>query len=311
VSRPHAIIVLIALQIVIAGRSVLAITIDDFAAGPFSIEVVRSETESTTVSGLPPDHTLGGSRYVTLRGSGPSPQSSVRVTVDTAAGEFRYNADPGATAVNFVVRYGHTSSLQANLLSDGANALVFDFAFANFESGGGNFDIVVDTEPGSRYLYVPVSNSSSPFSLVLPFRAFSTGRSGANFANVSSISFGTGNGNLRGDFTLNEIRTDFFPEGDYNFDRAVDELDYLLWSSHFGNGGPYWSAYPVHPADGNRDGIVNGADYLLWRKSRDAYAGEAGMSAVPEPRVPVQVLLTVCASIAFGLSKRRQLKTHK
>ena len=258
---------------------VRAIVIDDFSTGPMAIEVVRLQTKSATMSLLPPSQTLGGARYVTLNGLGPTAASSVRVSIDTTASEFLYDADPGATAANFVVKYGAAQSLQADLTADGSNAIVFDFAFANFEPGGGNFDIYLSTQLGSRYLYVPVANSAAPFSLVLPYQAFKTGTSGANFANVSNFSWGTGNGNLRGDFALTGIHTTYFPDGDFNFDGRVDSQDYELWRSSYGRTSP---AYPVIAADGNRDGKVDAADLVLWRRGMAAASG-AMSSAVPEP----------------------------
>jgi hypothetical protein len=303
-ARLRHIALLAALAISLAGRSLPAVTIDDFTAGPFALEAARFETESVTLTNLPTSSVLGGSRFVTLNGLGPTPESSVRVAVDDATGEFRYDADQGASAANFRVSYGWSNDLQADLLADGANALVFDFAFADFETDWGFFDINVLTEPGGRYLYVPVQNSADPFSLVLPYRAFETGSAGANFANVSRIAFGTGNGNLHGDFTLTAIRTDYFPDGDYNFDRSVDELDYSVWTSLFGNEGPYWGAYPVAPADGNRDGYVDVADYVMWRKHRGtAASGTAASSPVPEPHSIWIGLLALTGAAAFERSR--------
>jgi hypothetical protein len=278
-----------------AGGRLMAVTIDDFSAGAFSLEVLRHENDSVTITGLPPNNTLGGSRFVTLYGAGPSPESSVRVSVETAFSELHYDADPGATATNFVVGYGYTTSLQANLLSDGANSLVFDFAFADFEPGLGYFDIVVTTQPGGKYLYVPVANSSVPFSLVLPYRAFGTN---TNFANVSKINIGTGNGNLRGDFALAGIRTAYYSDGDFNFDGSVDGQDYAVWSSHFGN---FNFGYPVDPADGNRDGRVDTADYVLWRAALPEGTADSPPTSVPEAG---QLAILVSALVIL-LSLRR------
>jgi hypothetical protein len=276
--RRHSLLVLLACAAALPVEPVHALVIDDFAAGPLAIEVVRYETKSATMSPLPTDHTLGGARYVTLNGLGPTAASSVRVGIDTAAGELQYDADPGATAANFQVKYGAAQNLQADLTADGSNAIVFDFAYADFEPGGGNFDIFLTTVPGGRYLYVPVANSATPFSLVLPYQAFKTAPGGANFANVSSFSWGTGNGNLRGDFSLMGIRTAYFSDGDFNFDGKVDSQDYLLWRSNYGR----TSAYPVIAADGNRDGKVDAGDFLLWRRGVTSASGTMS-PAVPEP----------------------------
>jgi hypothetical protein len=294
-NRRHRALIFLACAAALQVEPVSAVVIDDFSAGPLAIEVVRYETKSATMSPLPTDQTLGGARYVTLNGLGPTAASSVRVGVDTAAGEFLYDADPGATAANFLVKYGATQSLQADLTADGSNAIVFDFAFANFESGHGNFDIFLTTQPGGRYMYVPIANSATPFSLVLPYQAFKTGANGANFANVSSFWWGTGNGNLRGDFGLTGIRTTYFPEGDFTFDGKVDSEDYLLWRSSYGKTSP---AYPVIAADGNRDGKVDAGDFLLWRRGMTSASG-AMSAAVPEPGVWCVLGMAVLSAAVF------------
>lgn len=48
--------------------------------------------------------------------------------------------------------------------------------------------------------------------------------------------------------------------GDYDRDRDVDMADHAVWRSTFGQTGTGL------PADGNADGTVNAADYVLWRK---------------------------------------------
>jgi hypothetical protein len=113
----------------------------------------------------------------------------------------------------------------------------------------------------------------------LPYQAFKTGPNGANFAKVSSSSWGTGNGNLRGDFVVTGIRTAYFSAGDFNFDGTVDSQDYELWRSSYGRTS---TAYPVIAADGNRDGTVDGSDFLLWRHSTASASGTMS-AAVPEP----------------------------
>lgn len=89
-------------------------------------------------------------------------------------------------------------------------------------------------------------------------------------------------------------RTTLILAGDYNFDGAVDELDYTAWQSQFGSTGPF----PINNAyaDGTRNGTVNAADYVLWRDRFGEGAGESsGATAVPEPAMATLVVSITCA----------------
>jgi hypothetical protein len=58
------------------------------------------------------------------------------------------------------------------------------------------------------------------------------------------------------------------PLGDYNGDGTTDTDDLLEFNKHFGSA--------TASADGNKDGVVDGADYVLWAKN----VGQSG-TAVP------------------------------
>jgi GH18 family chitinase len=64
--------------------------------------------------------------------------------------------------------------------------------------------------------------------------------------------------------------------GDYDGDRDVDIDDFNLWRTTFGSDSDL-------RADGNGDLIVNGADYVIWRKYSAPGGGVAATAAVPEP----------------------------
>src|SRR5438094_10597825 len=49
--------------------------------------------------------------------------------------------------------------------------------------------------------------------------------------------------------------------GDYNGDGVVDTADYTMWRSSLGD-----SVTPGTKADGNSNGAIDAADYILWRK---------------------------------------------
>lgn len=63
--------------------------------------------------------------------------------------------------------------------------------------------------------------------------------------------------------------------GDYDRSGVVDQADYLLWRQQYGATGS-----PL--ADGNRDGAVNAADYSVWRDALPA-AEQPSHAPVPTP----------------------------
>ncbi len=82
--------------------------------------------------------------------------------------------------------------------------------------------------------------------------------------------------------------------GDYNLDGVVNGADYLVWKAAYGLHHP--SA--LVPADGNGDGVVDAADYVVWRNNLGAVApgGLVVASRVPEP-----VSLAVIVGVVGGL----------
>ena len=66
--------------------------------------------------------------------------------------------------------------------------------------------------------------------------------------------------------------------GDYDANGIVEEADYLVWRSAFGSNTQL-------QADGNGDGVVNAADYIIWRKNLGpGSATSLGVAMlVPEP----------------------------
>ncbi len=79
--------------------------------------------------------------------------------------------------------------------------------------------------------------------------------------------------------------------GDYNDDGVVDAADYTVWRDSFGQSGSDL------PADGDGNGTVDEADYVVWKSHYGDTAGSgsttggAALAAVPEPASLVMLIL--------------------
>ncbi len=84
--------------------------------------------------------------------------------------------------------------------------------------------------------------------------------------------------------------------GDYNGNGVVDMADYVLWR----NGGPLQN-------DVNTPGVVDVSDYTYWRSRFGATSGSgSGLgsgSAVPEPTSLVLVMLWVAGLVSSRRSR--------
>jgi hypothetical protein len=83
--------------------------------------------------------------------------------------------------------------------------------------------------------------------------------------------------------------------GDFNLDDVVNDDDLLLWNLSFGRSGLDLAA------DGDNDGDIDGADYLVWQRGHGTLAAEpAPMRAVPEPAA------WLLGALACGVLRRRR-----
>jgi autotransporter-associated beta strand protein len=87
--------------------------------------------------------------------------------------------------------------------------------------------------------------------------------------------------------------------GDFNFNGVVDAADYSLWRNEFGAAGS-------NPADADGNGIVDHGDYAIWRanfgKTAPPASGSA-LSGVPEPNA---FMLSCFAAMATFFARRRR-----
>jgi hypothetical protein len=88
---------------------------------------------------------------------------------------------------------------------------------------------------------------------------------------------------------------------DYDGNGSVGPEDYTVWKANYGS--------INSSADGNLDGVVDGADYVAWRHAMNAGSGAGGglnSAAVPEPST---ILLGAAAFALMGgtIVRRRRL----
>src|SRR5262245_44482890 len=81
--------------------------------------------------------------------------------------------------------------------------------------------------------------------------------------------------------------------GDYDRNGTVEVADYSTWISTFGAS----VATPGDGADGNGDGIVNAADYAVWRDNAPSGSAASLNSSVPEPATVFLLAMGVLARV--------------
>jgi hypothetical protein len=98
------------------------------------------------------------------------------------------------------------------------------------------------------------------------------------------------------DILLANTSIDFLPKnvffvpksGDYTGDGLVDAADYIMWRRTQGTSNVW--------ADGNRDGVVDADDYSIWAANFGSTPASGNGTAVPEPTSAVMTLLLITAA---------------
>jgi V8-like Glu-specific endopeptidase len=98
--------------------------------------------------------------------------------------------------------------------------------------------------------------------------------------------------------------------GDYNLDGVVDAADYVVWRDALGQSGIGLSG------DGNQDGVVNLDDFSIWKSNFGEISG-VGSGAmeefstgatVPEPSALILIFIGVPGAFVIPLRRRRTMR---
>jgi hypothetical protein len=90
-------------------------------------------------------------------------------------------------------------------------------------------------------------------------------------------------------------------EGDYNRDGTVNAADYVLWRKTLGQ----LDVVPYSGADGDGDGDILEGDYTVWRTRFGGTSGGSGASGIPAPEATT-VTLALLGLMAIAVIDRRR-----
>ncbi len=143
------------------------------------------------------------------------------------------------------------------------------------------------------------------------FNVTATSSGNTSYANEQSafLEFGVNDNGLFGAFDLDFIAYKLgihepvvavlFDEADFNKDGMVNGDDFLIWQSGFGTAGGATQSN----GDANGDGNVDGDDFLIWQSQFGNSGGVGSGQGVPEP---TSSMLCLLAMMAFSAARRRQ-----
>lgn len=174
-----------------------------------------------------------------------------------------------------------------------------------FSASLSEFDVVL--QPGNEYVFNIVERSNGD-SIVLRTLKSALVMEEDLFKEIDQALSPGYLGSQFGDQDINYagfISAEFL-DGDYNNDGVVNAADYVVWRKHEGTSGNP----PYTLGDGDGDGDTDQDDYLTWHANFGATlstlgSGNALSAVVPEPSSLLLAAIAVSAGLFHGLRKVR------
>jgi hypothetical protein len=272
----------------LVAQTAMGLVIDDFSAGPAQSEPYSTESPGVEQlrrrqEALPGNSVLGGVRDLFFLHGGDS---------SVGEGVLRLNYDQSwfEVAILEYSRSGEVAPLNADFTADGSDHLFLRIDSAVYPEPPDEPAFITigltsreeSIHRGSKFLSVPVVASESAYTIALPFESFDT----IDLTDIDSIYFGFHLWQKFLTLEIDEIATGSLTPGDLNANGVIDTADAATYSQFYGATGPL-------AADANHDGVVNAADYTVWRDSMEA----SPSIAVPEPAGVLLSLLAIAPSL--------------
>ncbi|MCC7474745.1 MAG: hypothetical protein IT425_05075 [Pirellulales bacterium] len=239
---------------------------------------------------------------------------------------------PAADGSNWDIRVAPNSANHGATGSDKDWSFLY-LPYATPDLVGGYFDGFTTSHIGSAGSFTMAKTATGQYELTIPGQTPDTGMlilsvayeataSGVTAPDDNVLTYGTGTG---GKFTINSYDLPnlnfqdtkfvwafvsfadplepYVIPGDYNRDALVDNVDYQVWRSQYGETTGWLSA------DGNGDGIVDTADYVFWRKhlAGGPGSGTGAAAVIPEPMALALVALALTLAPA-SIRHRHRLR---
>jgi T5SS/PEP-CTERM-associated repeat protein len=218
-----------------------------------------------------------------------------------------FHDDVTLQAGMFTVFAGSKATLLEDLALTSGSLLLADISGSSIDTGYGEIEVVGNVSLGGS-IRVEVSDGYTP-------------AAGDSFPIIKALGGVTGTLTLTDmpplpdrlmwdiHVTANQVALNVVqaPPGDFNIDGVVDAADYIVWRQTQGQTGSGLAA------DGNSDGVVDDVDYGFWRANFGIAVGGGSASgpvatvlatSVPEPST---IMLFVVGALATALCVRQRI----